>query len=113
MIEHYKFGNMVINGQSYDKDLLIYDGTVLPNWWRDKGHLLQLSDLDAVLQETPEVVLIGTGKFGMMRINKEVTDYFEQKGIDAYFEKTAKAVARYNELINSGKQVVAGFHLTC
>jgi len=34
MIEAYTFGRMVIDGKSYQQDLIIHQGRVPADWWR-------------------------------------------------------------------------------
>lgn len=113
MIGSYSFGKMFINGKHYGKDLLIDNGEVIPNWWREKGHFLQLADLRTVLRDLPAVVIIGAGKYGRMEVSQEVTDYFDKSGIEYHIMKTDKAVQLYNEMKNADRKLVAGFHLTC
>ncbi len=114
MIQEYRFGKMVIDGEAYDKDLVIAKGKVIPNWWRDKGHLLQLSDLKKVLEENqPEVVVIGKGQFGMMSISDEFLNFLHERNIELQHKKTGKAVQIFNKYYNQGKDVMGAFHLTC
>ena len=114
MIEEYKFGKMVINGESYEKDLIITKEKVIPNWWRDKGHQLQLQDIKEVLEEqNPEMLIVGKGKFGMMNVAEEVISYLQENNIDFYEKESGKATQEFNKRYHEGKNVVGAFHLTC
>lgn len=114
MIDEYKFGKMVIDGETYNKDLIITKDRVLSNWWREKGHRLQLKDIKKVLEEQkPEVLIVGTGKFGMMKISDEVKDYLQEQKIELYEKESGKSTQEFNKQINAGKNVVGAFHLTC
>ena len=114
MIQEYRFGKMVIDGETYDKDLIIASGKVIPNWWRNKGHNLQLADIDKVLeQHQPEILVVGKGQFGMMTISDEVRQFLHDQGIELVDKKTGKAVQIYNKHFNEGKKVIGAFHLTC
>ena len=111
-IDSYSFGRIVINGKTYTSDVIIYPGTVNSEWWRREGHLLQLADLEEALQAGPDVLVIGTGSFGIMRVPGETVDRITAKGIAVKVERTGKAVEVYNEL--QGKvTVIAALHLTC
>jgi hypothetical protein len=114
MIDEYKFGKMVVNGETHEKDLIITKEKVIPNWWRDKGHKLQLEDIQQVLEEyKPEVLVVGKGKFGMMKVAKEVNQYLEENQIRLYEKESGKATQEFNRLLQNDVNVVGAFHLTC
>ena len=113
MIEAYDFGRIVIDGTIYTNDLLILEQRIKENWWRKEGHALHTSDIkDAVEEFAPEVVVIGTGYMGMMKVSSETRLYVQNKGIELLVEKTKEACELVNTLSKS-KQVLAGLHLTC
>lgn len=113
MIDSYEFGRMIIDGISHSKDLVILPEQVEPNWWRQEGHCLHSEDLLERLQQSrPEVLIIGTGKFGMMKIPDDVKQVFENMNIVVITRKTDDAVVEYNKLSQS-RRVVGAFHLTC
>jgi hypothetical protein len=112
MIESYAFGRLTVNGKSYSSDLIIYPDRVDSTWWRKQGHDLCLEDLAEVLRYQPEVLVIGQGKPGLMKVRAELVDQLRQKGIQVIAAPTEKAVRTYNELC-TGKKVVAALHLTC
>lgn len=111
-IEKYSFGEMVIDGQKYTRDLIIVPGKIIPNWWRKEGHFLMLDDLTDIPFGEIASLIIGTGKFGMMKIGEELNIRLAGQGIEMYVERTAKAAELFNQL-KSSKKVAAGFHLTC
>jgi len=114
MIESYGFGHMVIDKFPYDKDLIVFRNQVKSNWWRKEGHKLQFEDIKDILEETqPKVVVVGKGKFGLMRVAQEVEDYLNAHGIKLYAEPTEKAVKIFNRLILTEDKVLGAFHLTC
>ena len=113
MIESYDFGRVVINGVTYRSDVIIMGEKIEPSWYRKEGHVLQASDMKDALEESPpEVVIIGTGYMGMMKVPRETRQYFETRGIEFLVEKTRKACELFNALSKS-KRVLAGLHLTC
>jgi hypothetical protein len=111
-IGSYSFGRIIINGNTYTSDVIIYPGRVDASWWRKKGHLLCLTDLAEALQAKPEVLVIGTGYAGVMRVPRETVDRIISQGIEVKVERTAKAIEVYNEL-QGAKTVIAALHLTC
>ena len=113
-IEGYRFGCMTIDGHEYRSDLIIYpDGRIEDSWWRGTGHRLVPSDIERILDSCPQIVVIGTGASGLMKVTRRVTDECERRRIDVAAHRTADAAARYNESAQAGDNVAACFHLTC
>lgn len=113
MIEDYSFGRIRISGKVYNSDLIITNDKIVENWWRKKGHEICLEDLRKynVLNKDYDVIIIGTGYYGMVKVLDEVKDYF--KGKDVFIADTKRAVEKFNEVIKTGKKVLGMFHLTC
>ncbi|MGQ4913933.1 MAG: Mth938-like domain-containing protein [Candidatus Asgardarchaeia archaeon] len=112
-IEYYDFGEMVVNGKKYTRDLIIFRDRIRPDWWRIEGHKLHIDDLKEVLAEKPDILVIGTGYSGVMVVPKETIKYLEDKGIKVIIKTTREAYKIFNELIKEGKNVAGAFHLTC
>ena len=112
MIDSYSFGSVTVNGKSYDSDVIIYPDRVNPSWWRKQGHNLCLEDLEEVLRYKPEVLVVGQGKPGLMKVPGAIIDRLHREGIEVVTGSTEKAIRAYNELC-SKKKVVAALHLTC
>ena len=114
MITSYSFGRIKIKGEEYRKDLLILpDGSIIHPWWRNTGHRLSLEDLGPVLGAGPDVLVIGTGAYGILKPEAGLAAALLEKGIELRCLPTKKAVAEYNTLSAEGKKAAAGFHLTC
>jgi len=113
VIESYMFGRMVIGGNSYAKDVIIYpDGSILSPWWRNRGHVLEATDLKELIASKPDIIICGTGAMGVMRPAPALKEHLEARNIDFIAKKSSNAVETYNQL--SGKKRVGGcFHLTC
>jgi len=111
-IDSYTFGRIVINGKTYTSDVIIYPGKVNAAWWRKEGHLLRFADVAEALQAKPEVLVIGTGYAGVMRVPRETVDRIEAQGIEVKVERTSKAAEVYNDL-QGDRTVIAALHITC
>lgn len=112
MIEFYDFGKIIIDGEEYSNDVIIYPDRVEASWWRKVGHELCLEDIKDVFKEKPDVLVVGTGYSGLMRVLPEVEEALREKGIELKVECTKRACEVYNELSKSQK-VIAALHLTC
>lgn len=110
-IDHYSFGRITIQGETYTSDVIIFHDRVFSPWWRREGHLLHIEDLSEVMKEKPEVLIIGKGYAGVMKVPQALADELKTQGIDVIVERTTDAVNVYNHL--SGREKVAALHLTC
>ena len=113
IIEKYSFGKIQINGKSYSKDVIIFPEEVISSWWRKEGHNLHMEDLQEVIKRKPEVLIIGTGYNGVMRVSKDLITQLEELGIEISIMKSGDAVKNYNKLVKEKKRIAAGLHLTC
>jgi hypothetical protein len=116
MIEKYGFGQIRIDGKDYSRDVIIYpereEARVDGSWWRKEGHRLDRADLDEVVKAKPEVLIVGTGYYGQMKVPPETLDLLNSLGIEVQAADTKEACQKYNELKDIRK-VVAALHLTC
>jgi len=112
MIEFYSFGQIIINGVQYTSDLIIYPNHINSNWWRKEGHNLYKEDLEDVIKEKPEIIIVGTGYYGLMKVNLELIEYLESININMIINKTKDACLEYNNIYKD-KKVIAALHLTC
>lgn len=112
-IEKYDFGEIVINGKRYLRDLIIFPDKIKENWWRKEGHLLCIDDLKEVIEYKPEILIIGTGYSGIMKVPEDVIKELEKNNIKVIVKNTKEAVNLFNEYIEKNKRVVCALHLTC
>ena len=112
MIDSYYFGEIVIDGKKYSSDVVISADRVKDDWWRKTGHELCIEDIAGVITENPEVLVVGTGDSGLMKVLPEVEQAAQARGIKLIVETTDKACNTYNQLSHS-QRVLAAFHITC
>ncbi len=112
-IEDYSFGRIVISGKTYTSDVKIIMDQIVPNWWRKEGHYLYPEDIEDILNSGVETLVVGTGAYGVMKIDPTVAEACARRGIRLEAYKTSQAVKRFNELAAEGKKVAGAFHLTC
>lgn len=111
-IDGYRFGEMIVDGKRFHRDLILTGKTVLDSWWREEGHRLRLEDLGAVLDDPPDLLVVGQGDPGLMEVPEEVRTALRALGIDVVVAPTSRAIALFNAA--AGRRKVAGaFHLTC
>jgi hypothetical protein len=111
-IESYRFGHLVVDGQVHQQDLIILPDRVLGGWWRKEGHVLHPEDLEAVLEARPELLVVGQGARGLMRVAVETAQGLDAAGIELVAQPTGNAWQTYNRY-REKRSVAAALHLTC
>ena len=112
IVDSYQFGLIVVNGESYTSDVVIFPDRVKDNWRRKTSHQLHLDELSEAIAEVPEVLIVGTGAAGLVKVLPEVKQSLEALGIKLIAQPTNEACQMYNQLCQS-QRVVAALHLTC
>ena len=87
MIEFYDFGRIVVGGKEYITDLIIFPDRVKDGWWRKQGHRLDIEDIVEVVEARPEILVVGIGYSGLMKVSAETKRRIEEKGIELIFEQ--------------------------
>jgi len=112
MIGEYDFGQIAVDGKVYNSDLIILPDRVIANWWRQEGHRLAVDDLQDVIAAEVEVLVVGTGKFGAMKVPPETVEALQAHGIQCEIAPTDQACQIFEEL-RGHKPAAAALHLTC
>lgn len=113
MITEFSFGKIVVNGKTYKNDIKIIGGRVITEWWRKSGHRVEVEDISDILESEPEVVVIGKGSPGLLKSTASLRDYLAANHIELIEKKTSKAIDEFNGLLEQGRKVAAGFHISC
>jgi hypothetical protein len=111
-IDSFRFGKIVVDGTVYTKDLILTPEGVRENWWRKEGHGLHPEDLDGVLDPLPDILIVGCGALGVLKVPEATREWIREQGIQIREARTGAACDLYNEIAGTAR-VVAGLHLTC
>jgi hypothetical protein len=111
-IDRYEFGFIVIDGQTFKNDVLIWPGRIKSDWWRREAHLLQLEDVAEALAVDPQVLVVGMGEPGKMQVDPELAVYLQDRGVELLAYPTREACRVINELSKT-RRLAAALHLTC
>ena len=112
VIESYRFGLMKISGVTYTSDLVLLIDHLKSDWRRKTSHKMHIEDIREGLRKKPEILIVGTGYFGRMKIQSDAEKFLQTEGIKLIAEKTVRAYKVYNKL-NKSNRVVGAFHITC
>jgi len=111
-IDSYSFGKIKVNGSVFRSDIIIYPDRIDISWRRLEGHMVIPEDIALVLHCKPDILIIGTGFYGRMRVSPKAKEKIGEEGIELIVEKTGDAVKTFNEISNARK-AIAALHLTC
>jgi hypothetical protein len=113
VIDSYDFGQIVIDGRRYTSDVIVFPDRVKADWWRKEGHQLHVEDIKEALKEKLDVLVVGTGYSGLVKVLPETEKYVRSRGVELIVQRTGEAYKTFNRFVQSGKRVVAALHLTC
>lgn len=112
MIENYAFGSIMVNGKEYTYDIKIVDGKIHP-WKYKEHHTVLIEDLTELIKAKPELIIVGTGAYGIVKVPPDVKRSLEAKHIELICLPTEEACDEYNKAIESKRRVAAILHSTC
>lgn len=112
-IKDYSFGKISIDLKTYTSDLIICPDMIIHPWRRIEGHILQSQDLKEIIHMNPDIIVVGTGYFGRMRVAEELINFLNQKAVIFYIKRTPDAVSLFNSLLDDNKKTIACLHLSC
>ena len=111
-INYYKFGRVKIDSENFNNDVIILPDRVVPNWWRRNGHEVHIEDIGEIIKAAPDVLIVGTGYYGMLRVLGDTSKRLADIGCEVIKMKTQEACKLYNELAKT-KRIAATLHLSC
>lgn len=120
MFQKYRFGMVKFDDREYSHDIVVHtDGNVKK---RDKGHskrkygtshILCADEIEILLDENPEVLVVGCGQVGVLKVGEDARKILAAKNVDLVDLPTQKATDEFNRLKNKGRRVAAIIHVTC
>ena len=113
MITEFSFGRIVVEGQACNSDIKIVQGELVTDWWRRRGHSVEIDDVQDILASDTEILVIGKGKPGYMQVAESLRRHLEKNNIQLIDEPTSEAIQTFNRLHRKGRRVSGGFHVGC
>jgi hypothetical protein len=116
-IDGTEFGSITIDGEAYPHDVLIRaSGEIrkrkkkLSKKYYGTSHIVSLEEAEFIYEKGSELLIVGTGQDGNLRLSPEAAAFFDQKGCQVLAEPTPHAIATFNR--TKGHKT-ALFHVTC
>lgn len=116
-IDDTKFGNITIDGKTYDHDIVIrLTGDVVKRKKKlskklyGTSHLVSKDEAKFVFEKGSKLLVLGAGQEGNVRLSPEAEAYLAKKGCEIVIQPTPQALRVFNEA--RGKKIGL-FHVTC
>ena len=116
-IDGTTFGEIVIDGKTYDHDVIIrLSGEIvgrkkkLSKRLYGTSHVLSKDEAKYLFEKGCEQIIIGSGQFGNVHLSPEAESYFAKHGCEVLLKPTAEAIGVFNQ--SHGKKIGL-FHVTC
>lgn len=122
------FGYIVINGNKYDYDVVVYPNGIIRRRRKDLSakyrgmynHTpLSREELEYYLREINwdiDYIVVGTGQYGALPFTREARELVEElkvKGIAVVIDKTPNVLSILNKLCSGRGKVLGILHVTC
>lgn len=116
-IERTEFGSITIDGEIYPYDVLIrLSGKIrkrkkkLSKKHYGTSHIVSLDEAEFVYEKGSDLLVVGTGQNGNLRLSPEAAEFFSRNGCSVLAEPTPHAIATFNE---AKGEKIGLFHVTC
>jgi hypothetical protein len=116
-IEATTFGSITVDGQKIGNDVVLrLDGSVkkrkkkLSKRIYGTSHTISLDEAKHVYEKGVELLIVGTGQYGLVRLSEEAEAYLRERSCQTKLDATPEAIGIWNEA--KGK-VIGLFHVTC
>ena len=116
-IQGTSFGSITIGEQVYNNDVLIrLDGQIekrkkkLSKAIYGTSHMISLAEAQDLYQKGAEILVVGTGQFGLAKLSDEANLFFKEMNCQVKMLPTPKALEAWNQAEGA---VIAVFHVTC
>jgi hypothetical protein len=116
-IDETKFGSITIDGETYEHDVVIrLAGNVerrrkkLSKEKYGTSHIISKAEAKFVYEDGCDVLIVGAGQEGNVRLSPEASAYFEKKGCKVTVQPTPEAIRSFNE---SHGKTIGLMHVTC
>jgi len=103
-ISAYSEDRIYINDKCIETNCVITADHILCPWQASTVDTIEISDLDPVLEQKPEIILLGTGT-NIVIPPMEICAYIQGKNIGFEFMVTGAAIRSYNILLSEDRNV--------
>lgn len=117
MIDSTQFGEITIDGKTYDHDVVILsDGKVkkrkkkLSKKVYGTSHTVSLDEIKSFFEKGVPILIVGCGQQGILKLSEEAEAYLEKHQVEVQAVPTPLAVRLFNKTPDPKMGL---FHITC
>lgn len=106
-----------IDGKTYEHDVTIgLSGKVrkrqkkLSKQQYGTSHIVSLAEAESIFENKCDLLIVGTGQEGNVRLSPEADAFFDGKGCKVLLQPTQEAIRSFNQ---SHKHKIGLMHVTC
>ena len=109
IINSTSFRSITVDNKVFPHDIWIFvNGSIKE---RNMNHEFTIEEFEIITKDNPDVLIIGTGMYGVVKIKEEVIKKAKEKKIELIIDKTPVAIKKFNEI--KDRKVAAAMHTTC
>jgi hypothetical protein len=116
-IDATEFGAIIVDGKTYERDVIIrLSGKVekrrkrLSKAQYGTSHVISKAEAKFVLEKGCDLLVVGAGQDGNVRLSPEASAYFAKKDCRVVLQRTPDAILTFNR---SRDRKIALMHVTC
>jgi len=116
-IQDTTFGSITIDGKTYAHDVVIrLSGQIekrrkkLSKEKYGTSHIISKEEARFIYEDGADLLIVGAGQEGNVRLSPEAGDYLEKKGCAVTLQPTPEAIRSFNE---SRRKKIGLMHVTC
>jgi hypothetical protein len=116
-IDSTEFGSITIDGLTYSHDVFIrLSGKIrkrkkkLSKKLYGTSHIVSLEEAEFIYEKGSELLIVGTGQYGSLRLSPEAAEFFARKDCQVVAEPTPRAMLAFNQAKGHKTGL---FHVTC
>lgn len=102
-----------VDGRRYPHDIIIYTDGAIEDRYKEfhwTSHTLTKEEVIKVTRGDPQVLVVGTGQYGILAPTPEALEYIRSRKLRLITAPTPEAVKEFNSLKGAR---CALFHVTC
>ena len=109
-IDNSYFGAIIVNGRKFESDVILdWTGEVRT---KSGSHDFTKADFNDLMMRDPEVIIIGTGTVGNVKVDPSVEVAARLQGVEIISRITPLAIQEFNKHVRKRK-AIAVMHVTC
>ena len=104
-IDATEFGSITVDGKTYEHDVIIrLSGKVEKRRKRlskekyGTSHIISKAEAKFVFEDGCDLLIVGTGQEGNVRLSSEASEYFDKKHCRVLTQPTPEALDAFNEI---------------